>query len=288
MGALAERRTATESARLHNPHNVLTLDIERTPGRARVKHRGLTITGDFWDLSSWKHTLGYRIHPDDVLEWPTTICAAWHWYGHKAVEFASVWDDGHDGMHQRIWDAYDRAQVLYGHNVDNFDTKHLNEAWLQLGLPEPSPRRPLDTLKEARKAFAFESNTLASLTKRLGIDTKTDKYDVATARAAVAGDKKAQRKLKAYNIGDIHASREFVDRLRGWIPSHPHSLTSARIDDNGVMVPTCNQCWGENLELNGTKSAVVLTYPLYRCRDCGANVQATRHSVRTASTRGAR
>ena len=56
---------------------VVTLDIERIPGRARVKHRGLTIEGEFWDLSGWKHTIGRRIHADDVLEWPRTICAAW-------------------------------------------------------------------------------------------------------------------------------------------------------------------------------------------------------------------
>lgn len=286
MGALAEARA--ESARLHNPHNVLTLDIERTPGRARVQHRGLTIEGDFWDLNSWKHVLGYRIHPDNVIEWPATICAAWHWYGDKQVEFASVWDDGHDGMHQRVWEAYDRAHVLYGHNIAGFDTKKLNTAWRDMGLPEPTPYKTLDTLKEARKTFGDESNTLAALTQRCGITTKTDKYDVATARAAVAGDKAKQRKIKAYNIGDVHASREFVDRLRGWIPSHPHSLLAARTDENGVLVPTCNQCWGDNLQPNGFKAANVLTYPLYRCGDCGANVQLTRHASRTASTRGAR
>lgn len=277
-----------ESARLHNPHNVLTLDLERVPGRAKVKHRGLTIEGDFWDLSGWKHILGYRIHPDDVLEWPSTICAAWHWYGTKRVEFASVWDDGPEVMHQRIWDAYDRAQVLYGHNVDAFDTRHLNWAWLMQGLPAPSPVKILDTLKEARKTFGAESKTLASLTARLQIDTKTDKYSVVMARGAVAGDKKLQHQIKGYNVGDIHASREFVDRLRGWIPSHPHSLIAGATDANGLLLPTCNQCWGSNLEPNGVKGAVVLTYPLMRCLDCGANVQLTRHSARTATTRGAR
>ena len=64
---------------------VVTLDIERIPGRARVKHRGLTIEGEFWDLNGWKHTIGRRIHADDVLEWPRTICAAWRWYGEDEV-----------------------------------------------------------------------------------------------------------------------------------------------------------------------------------------------------------
>jgi ribosomal protein L37AE/L43A len=273
---------AVESARLNvSTRNVLTLDIERLPGRARHQHRGLTIEGDFWDLSGWKHILGYRLPPESVIEWPRTICAAWQFYGGKRVEFASEWGDGREEMLRRIWDAYDQADVLYGHNVAGFDTKNLNSEWLMMGLNPPSPFKTLDTLKEARKTFGFESNTLASLTDRLGIETKTDKYSVAVARAAVAGSKKDQRAIKAYNVGDIHASRAFVDRLRGWIPSHPHNVVGT-IDDR----PTCNQCWGDNLERNGTRLAQLITYTLWRCSDCGANVQGSRHA-RAAITRGA-
>ncbi len=248
---------------LQNAHNVLTLDIERIPGRAKHHHRGLTIEGDFWDLSGWKHVIGYRLPVESVIEWPRTICVAWRWYGQKRTEFASEWNDGQDGMLRRVWEAYDRADVVYGHNVDLFDTRHLNTAWRDLGLPAPSPFKILDTLKEARKTFGDESKTLAALTQRTGVATKTDKYEVAVARAAVDGDAKAQRKLKAYNCGDVVASEEFVDRLRGWIPSHPHSLTGTA-DDR----PTCNQCWGDNLVRNGTKLATLITYVLYRCQDC--------------------
>lgn len=270
------------AARLTNPHNVLTLDIERIPGRAIHKHRGLTIDGDFWDLSGWKHLIGYRLPVESVVEWPRTICIAWRWYGQKRTEFASEWDDGSEGMLRRAWDAYDAATVLYGHNVDYFDTRHLNTEWRDLGLPAPSPFKVVDTLKEARKTFGDESKTLAALTARLGIETKTDKYSVEMARAAVAGDVKAQKRIKAYNVGDIAASEALVDRLRGWISSHPHNLMGT-IDDR----PTCNQCWGDNLVSNGIKLAAQIAYKLYRCTDCGANVQGTRHA-RAAVTRGAR
>jgi hypothetical protein len=262
--------------------NVCTLDIERLPGRARHQHRGLTIEGDFWDLASWKHTLGYRIPHEAVIEWPRTICVAWRFYGQKRTEFASEWGDGREAMLRSVWDAYDRTEVLYGHNVDRFDSRNLNSEWLTLGLNPPSPYKILDTLKEARKTFGFESNTLASLTQRLGVDTKTDKYQVAVARAACAGDKAAQRKLKAYNIGDVVASEAFVDRLRGWIPGHPHDIVGTTNDR-----PTCNQCWGDNLKRSGIKLAQQISYVLYRCQDCGANVQGTRHA-RAAVTRGAR
>lgn len=271
MGHIADQIRSELAPRLKvEQKNVLTLDIERLPGR---------FAADFWDLNAFK---GRRISPDMVTEWPRTVCIAWRFYGTKRTEFASEWDDGPEQMLTRAWEAYDRADIIYGHNVDRFDTKHLNTAWRDLGLPPPRPFKIVDTLKEARKTFGDESKQLVALTQRLGIDTKTDKYNVQMARDAVAGNKAAQRRLKSYNVGDIAASEALVDRLRGWIPSHPHNINGA-IDDR----PTCNQCWGDNLEANGTTLAVQIVYRLWRCKDCGANIRGANHS-RAAVTRAAR
>lgn len=249
---------------------VMTLDIERLPGQ---------FAADFWDLNGFK---GRRIRPDQVTAWPRTICVAWRFYGAKRTEFASEWGDGPQAMLERVWHAYDTADVIYGHNVDRFDTKHLNTAWRDLGLPPPSPYKVVDTLTEARRVFGDESMQLVALTERLGIDTKTDRYDVEVARAALAGDKRMQRKLQAYNVGDVAASEALVDRLRGWIPNHPHNLMGEVTD-----VPTCNQCWGPNLEPNGWKLAQQMRYPLFRCQDCGGQVQG-RKGVRVSDVRPVR
>lgn len=263
---------AVESAKLNNAHNYLILDIERLPGR---------FTADFWDMGSFKNR---RIHPDMVIEWPRTICVAWKFVGTKRVEFASEWDDGPEQMHRRIWEAIDRAQIVSGHNSDRFDVRKLNTGFREhcYELRLPTPAKPVDTLKEARKVFGDESMTLDALCARMGIARKTDRYEVEVARAACAGDKKAQRRIKLYNCGDVGASEALVTRMRGYMPNHPHSLVGTA-DDR----PTCNQCWGDNLVRNGTKLAQQITYVLYRCQDCGANVQGTRHS-RAAITRGAR
>lgn len=261
----------TTLPRLSAPRRtVMTLDIERLPG---------SFTADFWDLNAFK---GRRIRPDQVTAWPRTICVAWRWYGEKRTQFASEWEDGQAGMLRRVWEAYDAADVVYGHNVDRFDTKHLNTGWRDLGLPPPSPFKIVDTLTEARKVFGDESMQLVALTERLGIDTKTDRYDVDVARAALAGDKAAQRKLKAYNVGDVAASEQLVDAFRGWIPSHPHNLMGEATD-----VSTCNQCWGPNLAPNGWALASQMRYPLFRCTDCGGQVQG-RKGVRVSDVRSAR
>jgi len=174
-------RVAAEVVRLRSDARILTIDIERLPGRARMEHRGLTIEGDFWDLSGWKYIIGRRIHPDDVIEWPRTICAAWKWHGTPRVHFAAEWLPGDTSWLHAAWDAYDEADIVVGHNLAGFDTKKLRGAWLELGLPEPRPFKTIDTLKVARE-FGFESNTLDALCKRLGIPAKTDKYSVEIAR----------------------------------------------------------------------------------------------------------
>lgn len=259
-----------------------TLDIERLPGIAEVQHRGLTIRGDFWDLNSWKHLLGYRIHPDSVIEWPTTILACWKWYGTKTVHSAAVWDDGGaDGMHQKLWDVCDQASIVSGHNVDNFDLKKLRSGWWLMGLPEPSTFKTVDTLKEARKALGEESNTLDALCKRAGLVAKTDKYRVEVARDAVAGVAKAQKQITAYCKGDVIATEGFADSLRGRMPGHPHL---GNLDESEER---CNQCGSSNLEVNGTHLAIQIRYRRYRCLDCGANLRGAQHS-RAANVRGAR
>lgn len=244
---------------------ITVLDIERVPGRAVLEHRGLTVEGDFWDLSSWKHILGRRIYPDEVQSWPRTICLAWRELGQKRVEFAAEWlDGGYEGMLRAAWDAYDNADAIVGHNVAAFDTKHLNTGWRDLGLTPPSPFKKIDTLSIARRVFGDESKTLDSLCKRMGIPAKTDKYDSSVAKAAVAGDVKAQRKLASYNKGDIVASEALYLKLRPWAPGHPHHGLFMESD-----VSVCSRCGSDQLQRRGWATTNLGKYRRYQCTDCG-------------------
>lgn len=278
--SLASAVQVRESAPIQNPHNILIYDLERVPGRAIVKHRGLTIEGDFWDLGSWKHTIGRRIHADDVIEWPRTITAAWRWYGQNRIHFAAEWHKGgHERFIGKVWEALDKADIVVGHNIRGFDNRKMLSDFMIYGIPRPSSYKTFDTLTESRKA-GFESNTLDALCKRLGIPAKTDKYTVKMARDAAAGDPEAQRQIKGYGGGDIDASTGLYDRLRPYSSTHPHSPIGTANDRL-----TCHSCWGDNLTPNGKRQAVAILYREYRCDDCGAPVQGLSHS-RVAITRG--
>lgn len=259
---------------------IVTLDIERVPGVAHVKHWGRTIEGDFWDLNGWKDLIRRRISFEEVQEWPRTICLAWRQLGKTKVEFAAEWqEDGYEGMLRRAWDAYDKADIIVGHNVRAFDTKHLNTGWRDLGLGQPSPFKTVDTLTQARAVFGDESKQLVALTSRLGIPTKTDKYDVKTARAAVAGDVKAQRKLAAYNKGDIIASEELYLATRTWMKSHPNM--GLYMDGD---VKRCGRCGNAELQRRGFAYTDESKFQQYACvgdKGCGAWMRGKQAIART-------
>jgi hypothetical protein len=247
-----------------NPPKILTLDIERLPGWAIVKHRGLTVSGPFWDLGDWKNVIGYRIPVEAVSRWPRNICIAWRWYGQKRVSFAAEWEaGGAEAMHRQAWDLYNEADIVVGHNLDGFDTKKLATEWSVLGLSKPSPFKSIDTLKIARSQFGDESKTLDALLVRRGLRGKVDKYDVRVALAACKGDVKMQRKLKAYNQGDIVATEAFYDYVRGWIPNHPHIGLWSGVDS------CCGNCGGD-LKASDWCRTTVTAYAQYSCVNCGA------------------
>lgn len=266
--SFAERATALAK---HRELKTLIVDIERLPGRARVKHRGLTIEGDFWDLSGWKHTIGYRINPDDVLEWPTTICFAAKWYETGKRTFSAAWDVGADAMYETAFALYDEADIVITYNGVSFDNKHFQSGWTERGMGKPSSWKDIDLLRVARQSLGWESKTLDSVCKRLGIDAKSDKYSVVMARAAMAGDVAKQRQMRRYNTNDTDITGNVYGHFLPLIKSHPHVAPSL-----GALV--CGRCTSTDVERVGTYSPGVHNYPEYRCKTCGGGWRTTYES----------
>lgn len=240
----------------------LLVDIERIPGR---------FTADFWSLNDYK---GRRIHADNVAEWPTTVCFSAAWYGSKKPLFHAAWEPGgSDAMYRAAFDLYDQADLVITYNGVSFDNKHLISGWTERGMGRPSTWRDIDLLKVARQSQGWESKTLDSVCKRLGVEAKNDKYDVATARAAMAGNKTAQRKLRAYNINDCLIMAAVYERLMPYIKGHPHVAPTI-----GLERPTCPRCGSTDVKRTGTYTPGVYNYPEYRCSACAGPFRTTYES----------
>lgn len=235
----------------HDGPRALVLDIERAQGWALVP---------FWDLSDFKNR---RIHAKYVQEWPRTICLAWKWLGESDIGFSAEWVDRED-MLATAWQLYDEADIVVGHNIDSFDTKKLAGEWVELGYDSPSPWKSVDTLKVARSRFGFESNTLDSLAKRLGLEGKSDHYDPEVAALALAGDVEAQERLESYNKGDVEQTELVYLRLRGWAKSHPN--VSLYSDESR---PRCPSCGSGHLQSRGYRTTNTRRYRQFQCQGCG-------------------
>jgi hypothetical protein len=240
---------------------ILVVDMERLCGLARV-----------WDQRT------DFVPATNFVRLPSTLCFAAKWHGRPTVEFHAAWDD-HGAMVKRSWELYDEAEIVVTYNGKRFDNPHFAGDWLLAGLPPPRPWKDVDLYQSNR--FGLTSRSLNHLCQQLGLDTKSGKYSFDMAEACMDGDEQARKTMRKYNVGDVRITEQAYDRLRGYLPNHPHI---GKID---TEVKRCNQCSSTNLERNGLTRAVVIDYVLWRCLDCGANVKGTRHS-RSAVTRGAR
>lgn len=248
---------------------ILVLDIERFKGTAQV---------EFWTLGDYKDR---RIHASDVLVWPRTICAAWQYLDERTMHFASEWDDGVEGMQDRVWDAYDQADIVVGHNIEAFDSAKLMGAWWLAGRQKPSPWKTIDTYKVA-KQFHLESATLDALASQLGIQGKVGHYDVEVARRALQGSQKDQRALKRYNIGDVKVTKAVYLSLVGWQKTPPNW----NLYENDEIV-RCRACGSTNLQLRGEQVAIEQVYDRYQCQKCGKWGRGTKIIRRTEGIRNA-
>lgn len=245
----------------------LLVDIERLPG---------SFTADFWDLNAFKNR---RIHADLVTDWPTTICFAARWYGPKPAgmpkaTFSAAWEaGGADAMYEAAFNLYDAADICITYNGVGFDNRHLTSGWTERGMGRPSPWKDIDLLKVARSSQGWESKTLDSVCKRLNIDAKNDKYEVAVARAAMAGDVTAQRKLRKYNENDAAIMAAVYERLLPYVKGHPHVAPTL-----GTTQPTCPRCGSTDVTRGRNYSPGVYNYAAYKCNACSGPFRTTYES----------
>jgi hypothetical protein len=204
------------------------------------------------------------------------------WYNKDDVEYYSDHDSGHSEMIERAWHLLDETDILVTFNGVRFDVKHLKREFVLAGFPMPRPWKDVDLYREAKKQWAFESKGLAHLASRFDLGAKEAHEGFGLWKSCLEGDEDAWARMKSYNVQDVVLTEAVYDRMRGWIPTHPH-MGPIDTEDVGLL---CNQCGSDELTPTGLKRAVVLDYRLYRCDRCGANVQGMMHA-RAARTRGA-
>ena len=237
--------------RMSEQPKILILDIETAPILAAV-----------WKL--WDNNVGLNMIQED-------------WF---IMSFAAKWMGADDVIYEDCRDTYEddkllltklhmllsEADVVVAHNGDKFDIKKINARLIMNGFPPPAPYKTIDTLKIAKKHFAFTSNKLEYLTGELCKDKKLSHgkfpgYNLW--RECLLGNEEAWQEMKEYNIMDVISLEELYIKLRPWYNVHPVIYTPV------MEKHTCPKCGGNHLQKRGnyaTKSGIV--YQRYQCQDC--------------------
>lgn len=184
----------------------LFLDIETTP--MQVYAWGL------WDQN---------ISIDQIIKSTEMLCFGARWLGEKKVIFKSVHHDGKEAMLEELHKLMDEADVLVGWNSAAFDHKHINREFLEAGMAPPSPVKDLDLMSITKANFLFPSNKLDYVAQKLEVGAKVKHSGFKLWLDCMAGNKKAWKEMKEYQIQDVNLLIDLYDILLPWF------VTSGRV-----------------------------------------------------------
>jgi hypothetical protein len=184
---------------------ILLLDLETSPNMAYV-----------WGLWNQNISIGQMISSTEV------ICFGARWYGQRKIHFSSVHHDGKTDMLKAIHELLDEADAVVGWNSAGFDVKHLYREFIENDMLPPSPHKEIDLLRVARSRFRFPSNKLDYVAQKLGMGAKVKHSGFELWIKCLAGDDKAWREMKKYQIQDVNLLVGLYEKFLPWIKNHPN------------------------------------------------------------------
>lgn len=177
----------------------LLLDIETTPIKAYV-----------WGL--WDQ----NVYIDQIIEPTEMMCFGARWLGQKKVTFKSVHHDGKKAMLEELHKMMDEADVLVGWNSAAFDHKHINREFIENGMQPPSAVKDLDLMSVTKANFKFPSNKLDYVAQALGVGAKVKHSGFQLWIDCMAGNEKAWREMKKYQLQDVNLLADLYYELLPW------------------------------------------------------------------------
>ena len=227
--------------------------------------------------------LGYTwgMHDTNVIEMVEPshqLCYAYKWLGESDEDIKVVSQRQFHRAYKRnlkddrqlissLHALFDEADIIVGHNSNNFDQKKAQARMLVHGLDAPAPYFQVDTLQIARRQFKFESNKLGELAKQLGIEQKGETGGLSTWFGCMAGNPEAWDKMEKYNRQDVVVLEQVYEKLLygGWIDRHPN------IANITGRLEACPKCGAEGRMMKrGYAYTGTIVYTKYKCGSCNS------------------
>ena len=216
------------------------------------------------------------------------LSVAWKWLGEKEIhvlgldDFPKAFrkDPTNDyNVVKKIHELFDEADVVIGHNSNSFDNKKAQGRMLVHGFAPPSPYQEVDTLRQAKRHFSFNSYRLGDLGEYLGVGGKEDTGGFKTWLGCMNGDPDSWKTMKKYNKQDVVILEKIYLKMLPWMNGHPN-IAFLRDAMDG-----CVNC-GETkyITYQGKRKTRTMTYHRVKCAKekggCGAWGRTTK-SIKT-------
>jgi transposase-like protein len=240
---------------------VLILDIETAPMR----------------VYTW-HIFRPYLSPDNIITDTYLLSWAAKWLCERVTKSDVLTPkeaiDGNDRrIVEQIWDLIDEADVIIGHNVQDFDLRRMNERFLFHDMDRPSPYQIIDTLKCSKRLLYVASHKQKHLVKHFGLTEKID-TEFQLWIDCMAGDPKALAKMETYNRADIGGCEDYYLKIRKFIPSHPNMAIYAEAE--GQACPTCGH---QDLDWRGYYVTPAGKWRAFKCAECGSYGRSGKNSL---------
>jgi DNA polymerase III epsilon subunit-like protein len=198
-------------------------------------------------------------------EWDL-LSVAWKWAGDRSphVKTRADFKDKTDrSLTEVAWNLLDEADIVVGHNSVDFDNKKVAARFAVHRLGSPKQWLNIDTCRQARSLFKFNSNKLEDLARYFGLGTKIKTGGFDLWRDAMNGDVAALRKMGRYNLQDVRLLERVYKCIRPHMKSHPNVSLIATGDVNG-----CTHCGSPRVKKDGITYRQRTLAQLMRCNDC--------------------
>jgi uncharacterized protein YprB with RNaseH-like and TPR domain len=166
------------------------------------------------------------------------------------------------------------ADVLIGHNSIKFDFKKLNARFIKYNLPPLNHFIQIDTLKIARKHFAFTSNKLSYLAEYLKCDIKKSEHSKFSGMAmwteCLKGNQEAFIEMEDYNKIDVKVLEEVYNKLAPWEPS---------VNFQAFYFGTICSCGHTKFFKDGFRYTRQGKFQVFRCHNCSKTFTAKENLI---------
>jgi uncharacterized protein YprB with RNaseH-like and TPR domain len=119
-------------------------------------------------------------------------------------------------MLEELHALMEEADILVGWNSAAFDHKHINREFLENGMMPPSPVKDLDLMSVVKANFQFPSNKLDYVAQALGVGAKVKHSGFQLWIDCMAGDEKAWKEMKKYQLQDVNLLVDLYELLMPW------------------------------------------------------------------------